>query len=166
MSSEAHKLSLTLWCGYQQTKVHGTVGDQLDTERKKIVKDNRVFLTSICKVAVFCTRQDIGLRGHIECEGSLNRGNFLEILDVMASENPVLRKRRENSPGNAKYTSKTTQNDLLKAASAIIVKQIVEEIKKAEFYSIIADETRDISRIEQLSLCLRYVHPDDYSIKE
>ena len=44
--------------------------------------------------------------------------------------------------------------------------QIVEEIKRAEFYSIIADETRDISRMEQLSLCLRYVHPDDHSIKE
>ena len=37
MSSEAHKLSLTLWCGYQQTRL---VGDQLDTERRKIVQDN------------------------------------------------------------------------------------------------------------------------------
>ena len=42
----------------------------------------------------------------------------------------------ENSPGNAKYTSKTTQNDLLQAASAAIVEQIVEEIKRAEFYSL------------------------------
>ena len=92
-------------------------------------------------------------------------GNFLEILDIVAAENPVLRKRIESSPGNAKYTSKTTQNDLLKAASATIVEQIVEEIKRAEFYSIIADETCGISRIEQLSLCLRYVHPDDHSIK-
>ena len=82
------------------------------------------------------------------------------------AENPVLRKRMKNSPGNAKYTSKTTQNDLLKVASATIVEQIVEEIKRAEFYSIIADETCDISRIKQLSVCLRYVHPDDHSIKE
>ena len=59
----------------------------------------------------------------------------------------------ESSPGNAKYTSKTTQNDLLKAVSAIMVEKIVDEIKRAGFYSIIADETRDISRIEQLSLC-------------
>ena len=72
----------------------------------------------------------------------------------------------ENSPGNAKYTSKTTQNDLLQAASAAIVEQIVEEIKRAEFYSIISDETCDLSRIEQLSLCLRYAHPDDHSIWE
>ena len=36
MSSEAHKLSLSLWCGYQQTRLYGTVGDQLDTERRKI----------------------------------------------------------------------------------------------------------------------------------
>ena len=42
----------------------------------------------------------------------------------------------ENSPGNAKYTSKTTQNDLLKAASATTVKQIIEEIKRAEVYSM------------------------------
>ena len=72
----------------------------------------------------------------------------------------------ENSPGNAKYTSKATQNDLLMAASGTIVEQIVEETRRAEFYSIIADETRDISRIEQLSLCLCYVHPEDHSIEE
>lgn len=71
--------------------------------------------------------------------------------------------------GNTKYMSKT-QNDLLTDASATIVEQnlIVEEIKRAESYSIIADETRDISRTEQLSmstLCSRYGHPDDHFIK-
>lgn len=41
----------------------------------------------------------------------------------------------ENSPGYAKYTPKTTQNNLLKATSATILEQIIEEIKRAEHYS-------------------------------
>ena len=34
------------------------------------------------------------------------------------------------------------------------------------FFSVIADEARDKSRVEQLSLCLRYVHPDSHCIVE
>ena len=47
--------------------------------------------------------QDIGLRGHLESEGSLNHGNILEILDIVAAEKPELRNHIENSPGNANY---------------------------------------------------------------
>ena len=38
--------------------------------------------------------------------------------------------------------------------------------KRAQFFAIIADETRDVSRIKQLSLCFQYVQPDDHSVKE
>lgn len=38
-----------------------------------------------------CARQDIGLRGYREHEDSANKGNFLEILDVVASEDTTLK---------------------------------------------------------------------------
>ena len=50
------------------------------------------------------------------------------------------------------------QNDLLKAAADVILKQISDEIKEAEGLAVIADEARDISKKEQLTLCLRYVN--------
>ena len=157
---------MILWAGYKQATIHGRVGDQLSCERAKVIEENRRYLKSICQVAVLCARQDIGLRGHREHEGSTNKGNFLEILDVVSSENTILKKRMQDAPRNAKYVSKATQNELLQAAADVIVEQITEEIRRAGFFSIIADETCDVSRVEQLSLCFRYVHPDDHCVRE
>ena len=41
-------------------------------------------------------------RGHDESDTSYNRGNFREILDVVASENPELANHMSNIPKNAK----------------------------------------------------------------
>ena len=61
--------------------------------------------------------------------------------------------------------SKSIQNDVLHSAARIIVEEITDEMK-VRFFSIIADETPDLSRIEQLSLCFRYIHPEDHTVKE
>lgn len=164
--SDCHKHSMSLWAGYKQARIHGSVSDHLSSERAKTIQENRQYLKSICQVAVLCARQDIGLRGHREHEGSSNKGNFLEILDLVASENSFLKKRMQDAPQNAKYVSKSTQNELLHAAAKVIIEGITDEIKRAHFFSLIADETRDVSRVEQLSLCFRYVHPEDHTVKE
>ena len=39
-----------------------------------------------------------------------------------------------------------------------ICSDIIEEIKSAKFYSIIADEVTDAANKEELSLVIRYVH--------
>ena len=118
------------------------------------------------KIALLCARQDLALRGHDESENSENKGNFKEILGLLASENPTLRHQLENAPSNAKYVSKEIQNDLLKAAVAVVLHSICEDIQSAYYYSLIADECRDVSRTEQLSICLRFVSRQDNHIKE
>ena len=50
--------------------------------------------------------------------------------------------------------------EILKAAADVLLKQITDEIKDAEGFAVIADEARDISKKEQLSLCLRYMNKD------
>ncbi|KAK9744053.1 protein of unknown function (DUF4371) [Popillia japonica] len=42
---------------------------------------------------------------------------------------------------------------------------IVKKIEKSRFYSVLADVTTDISRIEQFSLCIRYVDKDEDGMK-
>ena len=73
--SDCHKHSMSLWAGYKQARNHGSVSDHLSHERAKTVQENRQYLKSICQIAVLCARQDIGLRGHREHEGSSN-GKF------------------------------------------------------------------------------------------
>lgn len=84
---------MAAWAGYRQAKPHGSIGDQLSSTRAKTIQGKRDFLKSISKVAVLCAQQDIGLRGHREHESSMNKGNFLEILELVASENSTLRNR-------------------------------------------------------------------------
>ena len=158
--SEAHKNSMTLWAGFKQAEIEGSVANQLAVHRVATIKENRRFLNSIAKVAILCAQQNISLRGHDEGPNSLNKGNFREILDLLASENSQLLHRMQNSPKNAKYVSSDTQNDLLQAASAVLLQQITTEVKKANAFAVIADETRDLSYIEQLSICVRYVNAD------
>ena len=83
--------------------------------------------------------------------------NFLEILDLVATHSDELTHRLSSSPKNCKYTSNYTQNDVLLAACDTILDQISKEVKQAGVFAVMADECRDVSRIEQLSVCVRYV---------
>ena len=77
---------------------------------------------------------------------------------------PILAQHLINSPRNARYTSKTIQNELVEVIGNSIRNDIVDEVKKAKFYSVIADEVTDSANKEELSLALRYIL--DGSIKE
>lgn len=58
---------------------------------------------------------------------------------------------------NANYTSPEIQNQMIQIVGSAILDEIVHRVKKAKLYSVIADETPDNSKTEQLSLLVRYV---------
>jgi len=140
---------------------------QLDRQSKHVICQNRAAIGSLARTAVTCARQDIALRGHDEHginTDSLNRGNFLELLHLVKYESNSARMNLERLQKGATYWSKASQNDLLQAAADVVASKIVYEVKAAGMYSIIADEARDISKTEQMSICLRYVV--GYEIRE
>ncbi len=55
------------------------------------------------------------------------------------------------------YTSPLIQNTMLSIMAENVQREICESVKKACYYSILADETKDISRKKQLSIVVRYV---------
>ena len=59
-------------------------------------------MKTIAEVLLLCSQQEIAFRGHRESSDSLNRGNFLEILGVVARHDKVM---LDNGPRNACYTS-------------------------------------------------------------
>ena len=61
------------------------------------------------------------------------------------------------APKNATYMSKTIQNELIVVVGDWIRKKIIEQVKEAQFYTILANEVADVSNTEQLSLVLRFV---------
>ncbi|KAK0143096.1 Zinc finger MYM-type protein 1 [Merluccius polli] len=134
-----------------------TLADALNKEHSKQVKENREYIKTIGEVLFLTARQNIAQRGHDESEESKNKGNFKEILDVVASHDAVV-KHRLTTIHNAKYTSKIIQNEVLDCLAEMVRSEIIDEVKDGEFFSIMADETKDVSKKEQISFVLRYYY--------
>ena len=56
-----------------------------------------------------------------------------------------------------KFTSPKMQNEMIEVMALQILRDIAKNIQSAEIYSILADETADISNVEQLTFCIRWV---------
>ena len=93
-------------------------------------------------------------RGHREDEKSMNRGNFLELLELRSHDIPVL----NDKSIKFKYLSHQHQDEILNIIASKIKKTICIEMRDKPF-SIIVDETPDISTHEQVTFCVRY--PDE-----
>ncbi|XP_076323598.1 uncharacterized protein LOC143232282 [Tachypleus tridentatus] len=115
---------------------------------------------SVAQDAAFCfacrlfshihfTYQNEAKRGHREGSQSNNRGNFLELLDMISRYDEIMKKKL-SGPGNAKYTHHDIQNELLDIIVGMIGKNISKEVMKAEHFALIVDETKDVSKQEQL----------------
>ena len=58
---------------------------------------------------------------------------------------------------HATYLSPDIQNQMIEVIGSAISKEIIRRVKEATFFAIIADETPDSGKIEQLSLLVRYM---------
>ncbi|KAL5660857.1 hypothetical protein ACJX0J_027982, partial [Zea mays] len=102
-----------------------------------------------------------------ECQTLLNQpnhianlGNFIEMVKLLAEFNPeIAGVVLENAPLNAKYTSPDIQKEILSVIAMEIRKHIRDEVGDAKF-SILVDETCDVSKREQMALVLRFVDKD------
>ena len=66
-----------------------------------------------------------------------------------------------DGPRNAKYTHHSVQNAVLEILCEIILDEITEEIREAEYFTLLVDETKDLSKTEQLSFVIRYIFECD-----
>ena len=87
-----------------------------------------------------CERQGIALRGHhddkpsVEEDPAKNHGNFLALLQFrVQSGDKVLLDHLKSAGGNATYTSKTIQNELIEICGDIIHDKILAKIRQAKY---------------------------------
>ena len=109
-----------------------------------------------------CGQENIPLRGHRDDSQHYSAGEsvskFQRLLDFrIDSGDKVLENHFRNAPRNATYRSKTVQSELIECCGKHIRSTIIQRIKDASFYSILADEAQDVSNTEQMPLVLRYV---------
>ena len=162
-----HKNSMAKLTAFQKTytNMSSRIDVALRDDNSTRVAENRVILTQILKCVEFCGRQGIGLRGHRdddteECS-SFNKGNFKALLNFrIDAGDKVLESHLETCARNAKYTSKTTQNNFLLCIKEFIQQHIIREVNSqpaGPYFSIQCDEVTDSSNWEQLGIVIRYV---------
>ena len=138
---------------------------QLDAARKAQVQENRQKLRPIVETVIFCGRQQLALRGTnhsspisvSDPEPSHNDGNFRALLRLRARHgDDVLKNHLLSAAGNATYLSPIIQNGIIAASGELLQQSIVERVNASPCFSVLADETADVSNTEQLSVCVRY----------
>jgi hypothetical protein len=89
---------------------------------------------------------------------SRNSGNFRALLKFrIDAGDEELRNHLTNASSNATYISKTSQNQLIQSCGAVLTTKIVQRVHEARYFTILADETTDAGKKEELSISLRYV---------
>lgn len=161
MSSEWHRSSTIKVVNFRKIMEgrSACVTEQLSSYEREMVKSNRDKLVPILSTIIFCGTHDLPFRGK-------TTGNFDDLLNFrVESGDSVLKSHLENCAKNAKYTSHQTQNELLTICGDIIREDIIAEVNASDGFSILADESADISGVEQLSVGVRFVDENN-SVRE
>ena len=137
---------------------------------------NQSALKSIIQKNIFCGRQALSLHGHrvdpqfyysslLEFTNVIV-GNFLKLIRFQdAASDGILKRIILKVHCNAKYMSKTIQNELICLCGTEIVTGIISEVKDSRVFSILADEVGDSSNTDQISFVIWFIDKS-YQIRE
>ena len=130
------------------------IAETLQRELTKQKSENRQMLLKILSNIRFLARQSIAIRG----DGDEENSNFIQLFKLRGEDDPKFAKWLKKKTD--KYVSADIQNELLKVMGLQVLRDIATSLHSAEFYSIMVDETTDVSNKEQAVLCFRWVSDD------
>ncbi|XP_066981186.1 zinc finger MYM-type protein 1-like [Macrobrachium rosenbergii] len=168
-------IGMVRWKGFQSQALDialETANREVQAARDKEKQRNREILDRLISITLYLARQGLPFRGDGEISTSENRGNFLELVEMFSKYDSVVQlhldviKEKQDilKRPQVSLLSNRTQNDLIKALAISVRRVILEEIHQSKVFSILMDETTDVSHTEQVSFVVRYVH--DFKIKE
>lgn len=120
-------------------------------------KNNSHLLLVIIETIRYLARQNLPLRGLTVAQTAANPvsepdSNLWQALLLQAGRDPSLGQLLKMKQT---FTSPQVQNELLSLMSNSVLRTIVREIETAKWFSIMVDETTDISNQEQAAICIR-----------
>lgn len=153
--SKQHVQAVETRCLWMKNK---TIDNQLETQIIGETLFWKNVLTRLIKIILFLTAGNTAFRGN---EGSsktnASEGNFMRTVRLLSDFDPVLSKLLNEEKYKIKYLSWQIQNEIVQLLSTEVLNILINEVKTSKFYSIIVDSTQDITKIDQLSVILRYV---------
>ena len=129
----------------------GPVDGQLKEQLKSQKKENRNCLLKIVQSIAYHSCQGIAL--HKGKQGK--ESNFKYLLLLQAEDYEVLQKWIEKSYDE--HMNPNAHNKILQIIALKVLPGTASDVAESEYYSIMADESTDVSNIEQLVICISWM---------
>lgn len=126
------------------------IASALSASKQKEMKDARKALLCVLSSLRYLASGGLSVRGHTD-----ENSNFIRLLQLRSDDVSELKSWLARS--SYKWTSHEIINEMMSIMSHEVIRQLATTVREAKFYSIIVDETSDISVHEQISICIRYV---------
>lgn len=162
-SSKEHQKAVAKAAGFTNvcSGRQDSIRESLSKAYKEKVERNHAALTAIIKTIVVCGRQNLAIRGHDDTSST-----FEALLQFRAECDQHLQRHLISAPSNAKYTSHQIQNEIINLCGQQVQDNIVTSCRDSVYFSILVDESADISNTEQVAICLRYARSPNFTIEE
>ena len=99
----------------------------------------------------FCGKQGLPLRGRRDdstCSDSGNKGNFLELVHFRAKSESKSYVDIWKLHLGMQCIHQKIQNEIIAVIGDALQRRIINEIKKAKYFTILADEVTDCANLE------------------
>ena len=160
-SSKQHKQAV---CDLSLRKFKGKcVDSQMLDQTEDEINYWTTLLQHLIIIIMHLATRGLAFRGDDDCIGSPHNGLYLGTIELVANFSPFMKehikKYAKVGKGKVSYLSKTICDEFIELIGTTLLDTIVKELKKCKFYSVSLDSTPDITKIDQLTLIVRYVLP-------
>ena len=157
VNSHCHKSSCIAWADYRYNKLKITsIAQNISEASQKKVQENPHFIKTLGEILLLTSTQAIALRGHREGDDEQNPGNIRKFLQFIAKHDSIVADRVKTGAKNEKYTSWVIHNEMIDVLAGMKKEEIAEKVKSCYYFSIQADEAKDVRKTEQLAIVIRF----------
>ncbi|KAL4713767.1 hypothetical protein ACJJTC_004298 [Scirpophaga incertulas] len=143
-----------------ETRLNSQIQIDIDRHNAKVDRNRNIFQRLI-DIVCFLGTQELAFRGHDESASSSNKGNYLEMVNLLAKYDGVLENYLQSSTSSFTGLSNRIQNDLISSVASVMIDTIKQQIATTNFVAVMVDETPDVSGKEQLVVVLRYFNESE-----
>ncbi|CAG4962562.1 unnamed protein product [Parnassius apollo] len=171
--SQGHMVCMIKWMEFYKGIKHGKT---IDKDNERSIKESQKYWYNLFERMIdiknYLASHNLAFRAHRESfklNDSKNSGNFIDLFKLLSKYDLTLREhmqRINEKQLTQHYLSHDVQNELIALMSKSVIEEIIHRVKQAKYYAILLDCTRDVSRVEQMSIILRFCNSSTGVIEE
>lgn len=151
--TKSHRSSVIALLNREKAKIN--IFNQVVVQHSIEVSRNRQNLAIIIEIIIHLAKLGAPFRGHREDKFAKNQGYFQAQCGLISKYVPSFDKFLKTSTFT--YTHHDVQNELISLIASKVRNTIsVDMIENGYYWSLIADETTDITSMEQMTFVVRY----------